>query len=91
MNSLQMRRNWIALIVVLVTLITFIHYYVTIGLQIRLEIIRSLYFIPVVLAAVFFGLSGGLLTSLSITLLYLPHTLLVQEPTSLRVEQYIAL
>jgi serine phosphatase RsbU (regulator of sigma subunit) len=89
MNMSRTKKNWLTLIVAMIILVTLTHYYFALGLQLHLEIIRTLYFIPVVLAAIIFGLSGGLLTSLSITLLYLPYTLLVQETLSLRVEQYV--
>ncbi len=89
MNISRTKKNWLTLIVAMIILVTLAHYYFALGLQLRLEIIRTLYFIPVVLAAVIFGLSGGLLTSLTITLLYLPYALLVQETLSLRVEQYL--
>jgi serine phosphatase RsbU (regulator of sigma subunit) len=89
MNMSRTKKNWLTLIVAMIILVTLTHYYFALGLQLHLEIIRTLYFIPVVLAAIIFGLSGSLLTSLSITLLYLPYTLLVQETLSLRVEQYV--
>lgn len=37
---------------------------------------RELYFLPLILAGFWFGLRGGLVTSLSITALYLPFTLM---------------
>lgn len=37
---------------------------------------RELYFIPLVLSGFWFGLRGALATSLSITILYLPYTLI---------------
>jgi thiamine transporter ThiT len=37
---------------------------------------RELYFIPIVLAGFWFGVRGALMASLSITILYLPYTIL---------------
>jgi len=63
-------------IAVLVVLITFLHYITTMG-QIYYHIFyRELYFLPLILSGFWLGLRGGLITSLSITALYLPFTLM---------------
>ena len=63
----------IGLIVFLITVITILHYS-TIHGKLGLHIPhRELYFIPILLASYWFGLSFGLVTSLSVSLIYAPH------------------
>jgi len=66
----------IVLIVLLLVCITFLHYITEMG-QIYYHIFyRQLYFLPLILSGFWFGLKGGLTTSLSITALYFPFTLI---------------
>ena len=63
----------IGLIVFLITVITILHYS-TIHGKLGLHIPhRELYFIPILLASYWFGLSFGLVTSLTVSLIYAPH------------------
>jgi signal transduction histidine kinase len=66
----------IILIVLLMAFITFLHYITEMG-QIYYHIFyRQLYYLPLILSGFWFGLKGGLITSLSITALYLPFILI---------------
>lgn len=62
----------IGAIISLVMVVTLMHYYTTPDAGIRHVIFRELYFLPIILAGFWFGLRGGLATSLSISFLYLP-------------------
>jgi signal transduction histidine kinase len=75
-------RKWGAkptLIVVLIAVITFLHYYTRLSAHHLHLFYQNLYFLPVILAGFWFGLRGGLITSLSITVLYLPFCLINWE------------
>ena len=63
----------IGCIVFLVTVVTILHYS-TIHGKLWMHIPhRELYFLPILLASYWFGLSFGLVTSLTISLIYAPH------------------
>lgn len=64
------------LIAAFVAVITFLHYYTTLSAHHLHLFYQNLYFLPVILAGFWFGLRGGLITSLSITVLYLPFTVM---------------
>lgn len=70
------RRLKFSLVAVLAGGITLLHYFTQHGLIYHHIFYRELYFLPLILAGFWFGLRGGLLTSLGITALYLPYTLL---------------
>lgn len=76
MESMNSRNIWRTLLIgLLVIAITILHYR-TEHLQVASHIIfRELYFLPIVLAAFWFGTKGALATSLAITLFYLPYLL----------------
>ena len=60
------------IIVLLVSIISLLHY-VTGMREIYYHIFyRELYFLPLILAGFWFGLKGGIITSLSVTVLYIP-------------------
>ncbi|MBD1400507.1 two-component system sensor histidine kinase NtrB [Pelovirga terrestris] len=68
------------LVVLLVLLVTVLHY-LTSNLHTPFhDIYRRLYYLPIVLGGVWFGLRGGLLAAVSVSLLYLPHVLLQLVP-----------
>jgi signal transduction histidine kinase len=69
-------RSKITLIGTLVVGITFLHYSTQLDRNLQHAFYRELYFLPIVLAGFWFGLRGALLTSFSITMLYLPLTLM---------------
>jgi signal transduction histidine kinase len=64
------RPLWIAGIVVLISLL---HYSVSVHITVLHELFKRLYYVPVVAAAVLYGVRGGLTTSVLASLLYLPH------------------
>jgi signal transduction histidine kinase len=66
----------IILIVILVVGITFFHYYTESREHLYHLSYQGLYFLPVMLAGFWLGLKGGLVTSLSITILYFPFTIM---------------
>lgn len=66
----------IILIVALVVVISLLHYFTEMQKVYQHIFYRELYFLPLILAGFWFGLRGGLFTSLSITALYLPFTLM---------------
>jgi len=63
-------------IAMLVGVITFLHYSTEMGRIYYHIFYRELYFLPLILAGFWFGLRGGVITSLTITALYLPFTLI---------------
>jgi len=67
------------LIAVLIAVITFLHYYTSLSAHHLHLFYQNLYFLPVILAGFWFGLRGGLITSLSITGVYLPFCLMNWE------------
>jgi signal transduction histidine kinase len=70
------RKPRIILITLLVVIISILHY-ITKMQQVYYHIFyRELYFLPLILAGFWFGLRGGVITSLSITVLYLPFSLI---------------
>jgi two-component system sensor histidine kinase HydH len=44
------------------------------------DVLRRLYYIPIIVGAFLFGLRGGLLTSLVVTALYVPHAFWLTDP-----------
>jgi signal transduction histidine kinase len=74
MVAARRRKIKIFLIVILVVGITFFHYYTESKEHLYHLSYQGLYFLPVMLAGFWFGLKGGLGTSLSITVLYVPFT-----------------
>ena len=73
MLRITSRTSFLVLIVLtFIILITMLHY-VTIQDKVKLHVIyRELYFLPIILAAFWFGLYGGLTVALVVTTLYLP-------------------
>lgn len=63
----------VIILLALIIIISVLHYSTTIAKGYFHEIYKLLYYIPIILAAFYFGIKGGLLTSLSISLIYLPH------------------
>jgi two-component system, NtrC family, sensor histidine kinase HydH len=72
MNELHRdKRLW--LIVLMVVIISVLHYSTAVTMGYLHEFYKLLYYLPIILAAFYFGQHGGLITSLSISLIYLPH------------------
>src|SRR5690606_165810 len=73
-NTLNNKNTWI--IVLLLIIITFLHYS---DIQIVWELhnfYKMLYYIPIILASFKYRLKGGLITSIAVAFLYAPHILL---------------
>jgi len=80
----------IALIVLLTAGITALHYSTTVHADHYHDIYRRLYYIPIVLGGLWFGLRGGVIVAASISLMYAPHVLLQWgHQVSLPLEQYL--
>jgi two-component system sensor histidine kinase HydH len=67
----------VALLTVLVVVITILHYDTRESAHYSHIIYQELYLVPLVLSAFWFGLRGGLITSIGISLLYLPFVLML--------------
>lgn len=80
----------IAIIVIMVAVITVLHYVTNIHDARLHDIYRRLYYLPIVLSGLWFGLRGGLLTALSVSVLFIPHVIFQwkQHPT-VEPEQYL--
>lgn len=66
----------IVLIIGIVVFITLLHYITGMGQIYQHIFFQELYFLPLILASFWFGLKGGMITSLSITVLYFPTLIL---------------
>jgi two-component system, NtrC family, sensor histidine kinase HydH len=72
-NRMSYLRNYYAIWIVVITLmITYLHYSTIPKLQSLHDIYRALYYVPVLFAAIFFGLKGATLTYLFVLIVYLP-------------------
>jgi len=90
-----MRKNLslrFTVLVVLVLVITALHYGTTIDKDQFHDIYRRLYYIPIILAGVWFCLRGGLLTAAAVSLLYAPHVVFQWgHHHGVQLEQYLEL
>ncbi len=78
-------RQHMALVAALVVVITILHYSTHRSHELRHLIYRELYLLPIVLAALWFGIKGGLVTSLGVTALYAPGVLWGGDASNLHV------
>ncbi len=65
----------VAVLAILVAIVTFLHYSTKTSVPQWHEVYKTLYFIPIILAAFWFDLAEALATSLIISLVYLPHVI----------------
>lgn len=72
-----MRSHWkqLALVAGLVAVFSILHYITPASRPILHDVWRKLYFVPILLAAFWFGMRGGLVASVLISVIYLPHVL----------------
>jgi len=72
-----LRSGWKQLAVVagLVAVFSVLHYMTPASRPILHDVWRKMYFVPILLAAFWFGLKGGLVTSILTSVIYLPHVL----------------
>ena len=71
--SLKRRQIQVIAVAVLVGIITILHYATQTQDIYRHIFYQELYFVPLILGGFWFGLRGGLMTSLAISFLYLPY------------------
>ncbi|HLO24769.1 MAG TPA: ATP-binding protein, partial [Geobacteraceae bacterium] len=64
-----------ALLALAIVGITLLHFMTPLHLPILHDIFQRLYYIPIIFAAFWFGLRGGLVASIAVSLLYAPHIL----------------
>ena len=75
-SRLGSARRQIATVVLLVLAVSVLHYGTVTTLPLLHDVYRRLYYLPVGLAAVWFGVRGGVATSALVAVLYAPHILL---------------
>lgn len=66
----------LAVTVLLIIIITFLHYATPTRLPLRHDIYYRMYYIPIILSAFSFGLPGGVITAVVISLLIFPHIII---------------
>lgn len=71
-NSLTIR---ISLLIVSIVVISLLHYLTPLHLHYLHDIFQRLYYLPIILAAIWFGFRGGLACSLVVSVVYAPHVL----------------
>jgi signal transduction histidine kinase len=72
-SKLMLKPTQVGLIAMLIIIITILHYGSLHGKLASHIPHRELFFIPILLASFWFGLSYGLITSLTVSLIYAPH------------------
>ena len=63
------------ILAVSITIISLFHYLTPLHVHYLHDIFQRLYYLPIILAAFWFGLRGGLLCSLTVSVVYAPHIL----------------
>lgn len=65
----------IILLALFIIAISLLHYLTPLHLHYLHDIFQRLYYLPIILAAIWFGLRGGLACSLAVSIVYAPHVL----------------
>ena len=65
----------IILLALFIIAISLLHYLTPLRLHYLHDIFQRLYYLPIILAAIWFGLRGGLACSLAVSIVYAPHVL----------------
>ena len=87
-NTLNNKNTWI--ITTLLIIITFLHYSNLMAVMELHNFYRMLYYIPIILAAFKYRLKGGLITSITVSLLYAPHIFLFNTEVNIAlINQYL--
>ena len=87
---LNVDRTRIAIICFLVVVVTALHYLTAIQLAQVHDIYRRLYYLPIILGGLWYGLRGGLCVGLIVSAIYAPHVILQWEHHPLtELEQYL--
>ncbi|MDH3999332.1 MAG: ATP-binding protein [Desulfuromonadales bacterium] len=84
--------SWLRLSIVigLLMLVTALHYLTTTQLVNAHDVYRRLYYVPIVLGGLWFGLRGGLTVSVAASMLYVPHVLYHWDHhPGIALEQYL--
>lgn len=86
-----MKTRWkIAALVLPITGITLLHYTTSTHQHFYHDIYQRLYYLPIIFAAFWFGLRGGLATSVVISVIYLPHLLFqMRVLPSMEIERFL--
>jgi len=80
----------IAIISISILCISLLHYFTPLHLHYLHDIFQRFYYIPIILAALWFGFRGGLSTALAISILYTPHILFQWGGhVSMEMEKYL--
>lgn len=82
----------IVIVVLSIVLISLAHYFTNLRLHLFHEVYQALYYLPIFVAALWFGLKGGLGASLLSSLLYFPHIVFQWRILpSMELEKYLAI
>jgi len=65
----------ITLLALFIVAVSLLHYLTPLSLHYLHDIFQRLYYLPIILAAIWFGLRGGLVCSLAVSIVYAPHVL----------------
>ncbi len=71
-TSIAIRISLLALFIIAISLL---HYLTPLHMHYLHDIFQRLYYLPIILAAIWFGLRGGLACSLAVSIVYAPHIL----------------
>ncbi len=78
-QGVRLRAVRLCVIVAMILLVTIAHVLTPLSRQAQHDVFVRLYYLPIALGGVWFGLWGGLGSAIVITFLYLPHILLVDH------------
>lgn len=86
-NSTTLR---LLILVLFVIGISLLHYFTPLSLPMLHDVYQRLYYIPIILAAFWFGFRGGIVSALVISILYVPHILFQWgEHLTIDLEKYL--
>jgi len=79
------RKNWIKVVVIALMIggILYMHYFTLPHMRYHHAVYRMLFYLPLVLGSLWFGLKGALYVSVSVSILYLPHLMIHWQGLSL--------
>ena len=80
----------VPLLALFIIAISLLHYLTPLHLHYLHDIFQRLYYLPIILAAIWFGLRGGLACSMAVSIVYAPHILFQWGgPVTLELEKYL--
>lgn len=71
----KIRNRRIVIAITSIVGISLLHYLTPLHLPMLHDVFQRLYYLPIILAGLWFGLRGGLAASLAVSILYVPHVL----------------